>query len=85
MIKPGGEITEGDLIPTITRNIEKIGHVHLADHPGRNDPGTGEINCPNVVAALGEAGYSGYVGLEYAPKGDAAESLRRTLGLLRGE
>ena len=78
------QITEGDLIRTLTGNVDRIGHVHLADHPGRGEPGTGEINCPNVVRALGEAGYTGYVGLEYRPRGDSAESVRRTLALLRG-
>jgi hydroxypyruvate isomerase len=78
------QITEGDLIRTLTSNVERIGHVHLADHPGRGEPGTGEINCRNVVRALGEAGYAGYVGLEYRPEGDSAESVKRTLDLLRG-
>lgn len=78
------QITEGDLIRTLTANVSKIGHVHLADHPGRGEPGTGEISCPNVVRALGEAGYAGYVGLEYRPAGDSAESVKRTVALLRG-
>lgn len=78
------QITEGDLIRTLSSNVERIGHVHLADHPGRGEPGTGEINCRNVVRALGEAGYAGYVGLEYRPAGDSAESVKRTLALLRG-
>ena len=78
------QITEGDLIRTLTANVTKIGHVHLADHPGRGEPGTGEINCRNVLRALGEAGYAGFVGLEYVPSGDSAESVKRTLKLLRG-
>ena len=78
------QITEGDLIRTLTANVSRIGHVHLADHPGRGEPGTGEINCANVVRALGEAGYGAYVGLEYRPPGDSAESVKRTLALLRG-
>ena len=77
------QITEGDLTRTLTANVERIGHVHLADHPGRGEPGTGEINCRNVVRALGEAGYAGYVGLEYRPSADSAESVKRTLALLR--
>ncbi len=78
------QITEGDLIRTLTANVSRIGHVHLADHPGRGEPGTGEINCANVVRALGEAGYGAYVGLEYRPPDDSAEAVKRTLALLRG-
>lgn len=78
------QITEGDLIRTLAANVSRIGHVHLADHPGRGEPGTGEINCRNVVRALGEAGYGAYVGLEYKPPGDSVESVKRTLALLRG-
>jgi len=79
------QITEGDLIPTVTANISKIGHFHLADHPGRGEPGTGEINCRNVVRAIADAGYEGFVGLEYKPpQNDSAGSLKRTLDILRG-
>jgi hydroxypyruvate isomerase len=78
------QISEGDLIRTLTANVSKIGHVHLADHPGRGEPGTGEINCRNVVRELGDAGYAGFVGLEYNPPGGSAESVKRTLALLRG-
>ncbi len=61
------QITEGNLIDTITKNIEAIGHFHIADVPGRHEPGTGEINFKNVLAAISNAGYSHYVGCEYIP------------------
>jgi hydroxypyruvate isomerase len=61
------QITEGSLIQTISENIGLIGHFHLADVPGRNEPGTGEINYKNVFAAIHASGYAGYVGCEYAP------------------
>ncbi len=66
---------EGQLIETLTRNVEWIGHVQIADVPGRHEPGTGEINFPNVLAALEGSGYDGYVGLEYRPSGRTEDSL----------
>lgn len=61
------QITEGNLIQTITENIGLIGHFHIADVPGRHEPGTGEINYKNVFSAISSSGYKGYVGCEYAP------------------
>jgi hydroxypyruvate isomerase len=66
---------EGQLIETLTRNLEWIGHVQIADVPGRHEPGTGEVNYGNVLQALETAGYDGYVGLEYRPSGKTDESL----------
>ena len=63
------QITEGNLIPNLTAYAPLLGHVHVADNPGRNQPGTGEINYRNVLAAIDKNGYTGYIGLEYAPKG----------------
>jgi hydroxypyruvate isomerase len=60
--------SEGELIATINKNIEKIAHIQLADNPGRNEPGTGEINYPAVFKAIEQTGYTGYIGLEYNPK-----------------
>ena len=71
------QIMEGNLIQNITENIDLIGHFHSADVPGRHEFGTGEINYTNVLKAIDQAGYQGYVGLEYRPTGDAAESLAR--------
>lgn len=61
---------EGNLIDRIEKNIHLIGHFHVADTPGRHEPGTGEINYANVLHAIGETGYRGYVGLEFIPTGD---------------
>jgi hydroxypyruvate isomerase len=66
---------EGQLIETLTRSLEWIGHVQIADVPGRHEPGTGEVNYANVLRALETAGYDGYVGLEYRPSGKTDESL----------
>jgi hydroxypyruvate isomerase len=66
---------EGELTTTLIRNLEWIGHVQIADVPGRHQPGTGEINYPHVLGALESAGYDGYVGLEYRPSGTTEDSL----------
>ncbi len=74
------QITEGNLIPNLAENVEWIGHVHIAGHPGRHEPyGRNEIHYPSVLGALKEAGYTGAVGLEYFPVGDAMESLKKLL------
>jgi hydroxypyruvate isomerase len=61
------QMSEGNLIHTMTRCLDEIGHVQLADVPGRHEPGTGEINYPNVLEALKGLNYNGYLGLEYNP------------------
>lgn len=58
------QITEGNLIRNITSNIDLIGHFHIADNPGRCEPGTGEINYPKVFEAIKEAGYGGWLAFE---------------------
>lgn len=63
------QLSEGNLISTLKEHLNRIGHVQIADVPGRHEPGTGEINFANVLKALDEAGYTGYVGLEYIPIG----------------
>ncbi len=75
------QITEGNLIATITSNIETIGHFHAADVPGRYEPGTGEINYANVLAAIDEAGYEGFIGLEYKPTGCTPDTLDHVLAV----
>ncbi len=61
------QIMQGDLVRRFERLRERIGHVQIADNPGRNEPGTGEINYPFVLAALDRLGYDGWVGCEYKP------------------
>jgi hydroxypyruvate isomerase len=70
------QISEGNLIANITEHLHRIGYLHAADVPGRHEPGTGEINYANVIRQVSEAGYNGYVGLEYQPSGDSYQSLR---------
>jgi hydroxypyruvate isomerase len=58
---------EGELIATMQKNLARIAHIQLADNPGRNEPGTGEIHYDNVFDALERMGYSGWIGCEYKP------------------
>ena len=69
------QIMEGDLARGIRANLDIIRHVQIADNPGRNEPGTGEINYPYVLGALDDAGYQGWVGCEYRPLTTTQEGL----------
>ncbi len=66
---------EGELAATIRANIARIGHVQIADNPGRHEPGTGEINYPFLFRLLDELGYQGHVGCEYNPAGATVDGL----------
>ena len=71
------QIEEGNVIQSIRSYHEYFGHVHVADVPGRHEPGTGEINYPKVAVALEEAGYQGIVAMEAFPEGDDHEAMTR--------
>ena len=58
---------EGELAATIEKNLGKIAHIQLADNPGRNEPGTGEIHYPFLFRLLDRLGYKGWIGCEYKP------------------
>jgi hydroxypyruvate isomerase len=58
---------EGELAATLQKHLLRIGHIQLADNPGRNEPGTGEINFPFLFAHLDRIGYNGWIGCEYKP------------------
>jgi hydroxypyruvate isomerase len=58
---------EGNLVATITEQVDRIAHIQIADSPGRGEPGTGEINYPFVLDAIDALGYDGWIGLEYNP------------------
>jgi hydroxypyruvate isomerase len=70
------QIAEGNLIEKLQTNINLVGLVHVADVPGRHEPGTGEINYPNIFRKLAELKYDRYVAMEFKPTGDPVESLR---------
>lgn len=75
------QIMEGNVIQDITSNIAKIAHFHVADVPGRHEPGSGEINYANVFRAIASSGYQGFVGLEFKPSRNADETLKEVLRL----
>jgi hydroxypyruvate isomerase len=62
------QISEGDLCGRLKDGFDQVGYLQLADHPGRYEPGTGEIYYPRVLRAAHELGYRGFVGLECRPK-----------------
>lgn len=67
--------TEGELAATLQNNLARIGHIQLADNPGRNEPGTGEINYAFLLAHLDRIGYRGWIGCEYKPAGRTEDGL----------
>lgn len=62
------QITEGNIISNLRANLDVIGHLHVADVPGRFEPGTGELHYRNILSAVAEAGYEGYTGFEFTPR-----------------
>lgn len=66
---------DGEVANTLRRHLDAIRHVQLADNPGRNEPGTGEINYQFLFRWLDEIGYGGWVGCEYKPKAGTVEGL----------
>jgi hydroxypyruvate isomerase len=74
------QISEGDLCGRLREGFDQVGYVQIADHPGRCEPGTGEIFYPRVLRELKELGYTGFVGVECRPKHserEAAAALQR--------
>ena len=77
------QITEGNVIRNITENIDRIGHFHVADNPGRKEPGTGELNYRKIFEAIASTNYDGFVALECGHSKDNYEdTLRATLACL---
>jgi hydroxypyruvate isomerase len=67
--------TEGELAATLQRHLARIGHIQVADNPGRNEPGTGEIYYPFLFRHLDAIGWNGFVGCEYKPRTTTLEGL----------
>ena len=70
------QISEVNLINKLEKNIGEEGLVHIADVPGRHEPGTGEINYPNIFRKLAQLKYDRYAAMEFIPTGDAVAGLR---------
>lgn len=75
------QLNEGAICDTITEFADTFGHVHIADAPGRHEPGTGEINYPNVIKHLKKSGYDGTVGSELFPEKDTASAVKAIMSI----
>lgn len=75
------EVMERNSTQTLLRHIPLVGHIHIADVPGRHEPGTGELDFLEILRAVGDAGYAGAVGFEFAPRGGTQEALTRIADL----
>ncbi|NWV59403.1 HYI isomerase, partial [Malurus elegans] len=70
------QIMDGNLSSNLEKYFPLIGHIQIAQVPGRHEPDSpGELNFPYIFELLESLGYAGYVGCEYAPKGDTLEGL----------
>jgi hydroxypyruvate isomerase len=67
----------GNLIEKLEKNIDEVGLIHVADVPGRHEPGTGEVNYRNVYRTLARLQYRAVIAMEFYPTGDVVETLRR--------
>ncbi|MGH9656931.1 MAG: TIM barrel protein [Bryobacteraceae bacterium] len=77
------QVQLGNVIRTLTAAADRVAVFHVADNPGRNDPGTGEMNYANIYKAIQKTGFGGYVTMEYLPLGDAVASLTKALNEFR--
>jgi hydroxypyruvate isomerase len=78
------QVMEGNILHTLLGNLDVIGHVHVADVPGRHQPGSGELHYGNIFRALRQAGYDRYVGFEFEPTVPSEQAAATSLALLRG-
>ncbi|RMF83269.1 MAG: hypothetical protein D6736_21865 [Nitrospinota bacterium] len=73
---------EGHILETISRYSEEIGYFHIADVPGRYEPGTGELHYPNILQAIQRLGYTGTIGFECRPQSSETLALTRIKTLI---
>lgn len=78
------QIMHGDVIRSFQETVDVVGHVHIADNPGRHQPGSGEVNYATVFDAIAETGYDDFVGCEFTPTEEAdPEAVLRDVETLR--
>jgi hydroxypyruvate isomerase len=77
------QITEGNIIQRITKNINRIGHFHSAGNPGRHELDRGELDYRRIFNAAAGLGYQGFIGVEYFPAEDAETGLKRLYDYLK--
>jgi len=73
------QVQQGNVIRTLTEAAPEVAVFHVADNPGRNDPGTGEMNYSNIYKAIQKTGFGGYLAMEYLPLGDQVASLTKAV------
>lgn len=69
------QVSEGDIVKRVEKHLPIIAHMQVADVPGRNEPGTGEVNWPFVFSRIDALGYRGWIGCEYRPAGETVAGL----------
>lgn len=69
------QITEGDIVKRVEKHLPLIAHMQVADNPGRNEPGTGEVNWDFVFRRIDALGFRGWIGCEYRPAGETTAGL----------
>jgi hydroxypyruvate isomerase len=79
------QIMEGDLMRSVERLLPWIGHIQIADNPGRHEPGTGEIAFERLLRHIDAIGYEGYIGCEYLPAQGTVDGLGWSRAWLEGE
>src|SRR5579883_770699 len=77
------QVQEGNVINTIRAAMPYVAVFHIADNPGRNDPGTGEMHYDNIYKAIKKENYTGYITMEYLPLGDQTASLIKAVDQMR--
>jgi len=75
------QLMAGNIIHTLEENIDQLGYIHLADVPGSHEPGTGELNCNNILKALDSMGYAGFVGFELLPSETDEKAFKAIKGI----
>lgn len=68
------QVTEGNIIANVTEHLDEIGHIHIADVPGRHEPGTGELHYSNILSAIADAGYDSAIDFEFTPETDERQA-----------
>jgi hydroxypyruvate isomerase len=77
------QVQVGKVIPALTEAAPHTAIFHVADAPGRHEPGTGEMNYPEIYKAIQKTGFAGHVAMEYLPTGDQVTGLTKAVGEFR--
>jgi hydroxypyruvate isomerase len=73
----------GNVIRSLKEAMPLVPVIHIADNPGRNDPGSGELNFANIYKAILDTGFSGHIAMEYKPLGEPVASMAKAVKGLR--